>query len=422
MFVGASVLTIFGAHALHGALTSTASLLVVSAWSLILLAGLANWRIRAQFSAGPALAWAAILMAIVIAAAAFSIVPGAPFEGKAAWLQVGAPAAVSLDTSATAIEIVNLFGLACAFLVGIELGCDVARARAALNGIVYAGVVFAIAAAAIFELHLAPQSQHDRLEALFMNPDTAGTLFGALLVLAVAQAIRGGEHRAQTGGRLPYGSLACCVVLSAVLLLTQSRGAILATTLALAGFVVVETGGRLGRLRAVAVAAAIFPAVALLAVLLDPHILTRFGSIDADAGLRDKIYQVHWQAFLRSPLFGYGLGDFDLLNQTLLTDDTYAKLWNIRSAENVYLQWLEEAGIVGAIPMFACVATIIATTALNGLERRRMRSWINALLAVDVVFVVHGYTDFALETPSIAGFWACLLGLQYGLSAPRAKR
>jgi hypothetical protein len=44
------------------------------------------------------------------------------------------------------------------------------------------------------------------------------------------------------------------------------------------------------------------------------------------------------------------------------------------------------------------------------------------LLAVDAVVLIHGATDFGLEVPSVAAFWAWLLGLQFSLAQGSSRR
>ena len=39
-----------------------------------------------------------------------------------------------------------------------------------------------------------------------------------------------------------------------------------------------------------------------------------------------------------------------------------------------------------------------------------------ALIAANLAVLVHGVTDFALQTPSVALMWSYLLGLQFSMS------
>jgi O-Antigen ligase len=137
---------------------------------------------------------------------------------------------------------------------------------------------------------------------------------------------------------------------------------------------------------------------------------------------RQLIYSVHWDAFLASPWFGYGLGTFDEVNKLLETSSNYFVLWNVRAAHNAYLQWLEEAGIFGSIPMFACLAWVLARTAFGTRNRRRMTTWLRACVAASIVILIHSWSDFSLEIPAIAMLWSVLLGSAYALAFSRRHK
>jgi O-antigen ligase len=94
----------------------------------------------------------------------------------------------------------------------------------------------------------------------------------------------------------------------------------------------------------------------------------------------------------------------------------------IRSILNVYLEWLENAGVVGAAPMFLCIGWLILATFRRTLRRSRMVRALAGLIAVDAVFLIHGATDFGLEVTSIAALWSWLLGLQFSLAQGSSKR
>jgi O-antigen ligase len=106
----------------------------------------------------------------------------------------------------------------------------------------------------------------------------------------------------------------------------------------------------------------------------------------------------------------------------LLDASTFPRLWNVRAAHNTYLGWLEEGGLAASLPMFACVAAIMATTLRKALRRTRMVPVLFALLAVDVVYVAHGAVDFALQMFSVCAMWAYLLGLQASLAQGTSSR
>ncbi|CAN5295475.1 hypothetical protein BH09PSE2_BH09PSE2_23690 [soil metagenome] len=85
-----------------------------------------------------------------------------------------------------------------------------------------------------------------------------------------------------------------------------------------------------------------------------------------------------------------------------------------------YVQWLEEVGVVGAVPMFATVALLLGLIVRGLWVRKSMRSWLRGVLAVTLVILLHGLSDYALQTPSIANTWAMLLGV--GLAVATGKR
>jgi len=145
--------------------------------------------------------------------------------------------------------------------------------------------------------------------------------------------------------------------------------------------------------------------------------------VTGDAAIaRSAIWKEHWAAFLDAPLFGYGLGTAETVNKTLITQANFPALWNIKAILQLYLQWLEEAGIVGATPMFLCVGLLIVLTLRGARRRSRMVRLLAALIAVDAVFLLHGATDFALQVPSMAALWAWLLGLQFALAQGSSRR
>jgi O-antigen ligase len=131
---------------------------------------------------------------------------------------------------------------------------------------------------------------------------------------------------------------------------------------------------------------------------------------------RALMFRIYWRAFQESPLMGYGLGTFDTVNKLNLSASTFEGDWSTRAAHNVYLQWLMEAGLIGALPMFACIGLVMFKTWRGMQRRRRATSLIRGLLAADAVFLVHGWTDFALQVPSMAALFAFILGLQLGLA------
>jgi len=421
----ASVGLIYAAHFLYGALVTDVAMAMDIGAALILAGVLIDPRLRQDLIAVKGLILPGLALAAVIAAALVSLTPWAPGGPHPVWEYVGAAGrAATLDRSTTLVEIVKLLGLGCLFLAGAAAGATDERARTTLNLTIFLGFIFGLWAFFAYVTGAIYQSQPRRLEAEFLNPNTAGTIFGVLLVLTtglLARRLRAAAPKARITESLPLA--AAGLVFLACLIATASRSAFAATAAALLFFIASQV--LLGRWKLRAAAFGVLAAAAFGALLLaiaGQVLVTRFLGTGEAALARAYIWKIHWEAFLSAPLLGHGLGVFETVNKTLITPANFGDLWNIRSALNVYLQWLEQAGLLGAVPMFLCIGLIIAATLGNTLQRSRMTGPLFALLAADLLILFHGTTDFALETPSVSAFWSLLLGLQFSLARGRSAR
>jgi O-antigen ligase len=419
----AGPILIFAGHALYGAMIpQTALSLELGAASILMVCLLAP-SVRAELSSLRGLALPALLFIAVILVGLWSMTPWAPGGPHPTWAYLGiSPGASTVDKSITLLEIIKLLGLACLFFVGAATGASDHRARLAINVVLLLGALFGLWA--FFEFvsgALGPA--HTRLEARFMTPNAAGTVFAALLLLTLGPAISAYKSSSKTSrftALAPYCAAGLIFVIC--LLMTASRGAFAATGAGLAAFGLIQVfSGRMKWSRtAVGAIVALVVIVGLLWVAGD-LLISRFFVLTQDINTRAFIFQVHWEAFRASPWMGYGLGTFDVVNRTLLGAATMRELWVVRAAHNLYISWLEQAGVIGAAPMFACIAVLILVAARNTLRRSRATALLFGLLAVHVAVLVHGISDFALEIYSIAGFWSYLLGLHFSLAQGRSR-
>lgn len=411
-------------HLAYGAASTPLALALASLEGLLLLGFMANTGLRAAVGGIKGLRVLALLFAAVLLIAAFSLTPFTPGGPHPVWTYASAPAASTVDRSATLGEMLKLTGLACVFVMGAVIGRDLGLTRRLMHAALAAGALFALYCIGLFITgHQAVET--NRLGGSLVSANVAGQLFGMLLVLSLplfaptqAKRVRGS---AAEQAIVSYGPAAGLVLLFGVCLaLTASRGAAIATALAVVLFVGLQVEARRMKARTALISLSV-AALGAAGVLMTSgaSALLRWSALGGDSGGRGLIMGEHWKAFLASPLFGYGLGGFAAVNKLILDAGSYETLWRIRSAHNVYLQWLEEAGLLGAIPMFLCIGAIIlfSATALGVL--RQGGTWLRALLAVDLLVLVHGLTDFGLQAPSVAAFWAVLLGVQLGLARPK---
>jgi O-antigen ligase len=421
---------IFAGHLAWGANEANLALILSAAWLATLGAVLVGQRRARAVLQASRLAPVAVPFAALMAVLALSLTPWGPGGAHPVWSWApDAPRAVTVLPYATLLEIVKLWALAAAFLTGQILGADDDRLRASMQAIVLMGCVYCVWALADHAINPttlfgAPRRFIvERLSASFGSANTAATLFGSLTLIALADLVRtygrlGPSLRPDRLERLALGLLRPVLGLGAALaclLLTQSRLGIAIT----AGLALTVLGATLAlrarraqliipALGAGALAAGL--AVAALAQTLAP-LEQRMGLLQTETLQRGQIYAAHWNAFAAAPWSGYGLGAFARINAMVMDQANAAALAPIGAAHNVYIQWLEEGGVLAAGAMFTTVAVIAVQLALNIAGRRRPRTWLVAIAAVLLLFLIHGAADYALQTPSMALFLSLLLGL-----------
>ncbi len=415
----AGLLPIFAAHYFYAALYSETAFTLVMVEAVVLAVLLTRDAFRKDLVRMRGLTAPAMLFGLVILVGVLQLTPWAPGGAHPVWAYVGhGPGSTTIDRSSTVAELIKLLGLACIFLVGALTGASDRRARAAVNVTLGLGFVLALWAFFGSVTGTVYQTQGHRLEGHFLNPNTAGTFMAFMLVLSLAvllRQLRAGSGQDRIARAVPMGAVA--LTFAICLLMTASRGAagaLIAALVVFGGLQLFSAKVKISRALLGGLAGLVVGGVVIF--IAGDLVIDRFSRADRDAVVRTAIWAEHWQAFLRSPLLGYGLGTSETVNQTLINTANYSTLWNIKAILNVYLQWLEQAGLIGAIAMFACIGFILFTTISGALARSRMTLILFGLIAVDVVFLAHGATDFALDAFSMAAMWSYFLGLQLALS------
>ncbi|WAC59212.1 O-antigen ligase family protein [Brevundimonas sp. SL130] len=372
------------------------------------------------------------LFALVLLVAVWTLV--APARGTSTpWANLNGPGAITWDKSSTLIEIAKLCGLAGLFSLGCLAGGRKRRVAGAVRIILTLGAVWAAvgllliiggASQGLEGLHL---TTGGRLTSGFQSANSGATVYGILAVLSVASLAR--AIRNLRLGRTPKRSLAvgaalaCVLLFTTCLMLTASRMGVAATAFAIVALLVWETFSRKERPSRRLILLALAGATAAVFSIGGADLLwSRLENVDSDAATRGVIFSVHWNAFLQSPLFGHGLGSFSAVNAQQMTPENYGALRIIGAAHNVYIQWLEETGVLGALPMFALIVLIIATAIRRSALLDTGATLQRGLIAANLVLLIHGATDYAIQVPSIAAFWAYLLGLQFAYGKARTGK
>lgn len=415
---------VFAGHVPYGAMLPKTALTLAFLGALLLGACLASPKLRRELGRIRGLTPPAALFGTVIVVGLWSMTPFVPGGPHPVWSYVGiSPGAATLDKSQTLLELIKLLGLACVFGVGLAAGSSDDRARVTVNVILTLGALLALWSFLSFAGgSLGPSVR--RLGATFVAPNTAATLFGMLLMMAIGAGVsraKSAPSRARLANAAPF--VGAGLVFAVCLLATASRGGFVAAATGLLAFATLQIfSGRTKLSRASLAAVAALLMGAFLLAFTGEELIARIMGKGWELDTRRDVFEAHWQAFKGAPWMGHGLGTFDTLNRLLLDAGNASDIWNVRAAHNVYLTWLEQAGMLGALPMFATVAALLVMSARSALRRTRMTAILFSLIAAAVVVLVHGLTDFALETYSMAAFWSLVLGLQFSAAQGSSRR
>jgi O-antigen ligase len=419
---------IFIAHFFYGATLDLPALVMFTCLSGLLLVALVPDRTRSEVASLTPL-WAVVLPFVaVLGVAAWTLTPSVPGGPHPIWDWAGLPPASTINRSATIIEIIKLIGLASVFGLGCLLGTRAERGRSVFGLILGLGGVYAMISLVLFLSGGQIAHGSVRLSGGFYSANVAGTQFGVLVLMASAWAVRrwGQAARQPLVGRITDLApvLALILLFVTCLLLTASRAAISSTALSLLLFLGwAALDNRRSRWPLMATGGLLVLVAIVLVVQGNTLFADRFGTLSEGDTTRSVVAAAHWQAFLDSPLLGYGLGSYSQVNNQIMTEANAAALSVSVVQHNAYLQWLEEAGVIGATPMFVLIAVILGATAWRAFRRPRNRILIVGLLAGSLVVLLHAAVDVSLNTSSFEAFWALMLGLGFALSqAPSRAR
>jgi O-antigen ligase len=388
-----------------------ALMLATSAWARRDLRRLKDWRAPAA------------LFAVLLAAVLWPLTPWGPGGPHPTWAYLpGAVGSLTLDRSALALNVVQFLGLACLFVASRVVGLSETRARWFLRAAVFAVGLYAAAAI----LDQVSVRRASRLAATLLSPNSAATVLGGGLMLVLALII----HRLRRNGgliSLRHPDLTMVLAASAsgalavALLLTISRAGIAALLVGVALFLIWETLSQRHRLRASVILgslAAMF-LISALALRSVDGLAERLTVAGRDADLRVILFSSHWTAFRTAPWSGFGLGAFPTVNQLVMTREALPALFDVRAVHNLYLQWLEEGGVVGSVAMLALFLCLAWPILKGGFRTDTAGIWCRATLCASVVFLIHGITDFALQVPAIEALAVMILGVVGGMVAGR---
>ena len=415
---------------------------VLLAWSGLAMTGVAAATLPLRRLAVPAacmlgaLGWAfAQSFDLTLVARFFDVTaiahPIWPLAGKA--LGGDAGAFISVDPYATR-QAIFACGLSIAsFLIAFELGRDRDRAGTILGGIVIIAAAYAAVAIAAFHLKIDfqswlmpdPRLPAGRVAGPFINPNHLATFLSVaalaglgFFVERVRQSIawdRGARVVFRTGLQALTGNLlwfaATAVILSA-LLLTQSRGGVVAFLIGALALIIALSVGR--RWNAVeesgqrAGTALLITVLGVAAALAADPLLGRVAEQGINDSARASLAQSSIEAIQAAPLAGNGFGAFQRY-YPLFADGTVPG--DVDEAHNDVLETLADLGLPAGLAFMAAPIILAGMCFIGCLNRRRDRIFPAVGFATSVVVGVHALVEFSLQVPAVAVTYAALLGL-----------
>jgi O-antigen ligase len=341
---------------------------------------------------------------------------------------------ISADRDLTGLALLRLMTAASTFWLALQLCRDAARARMLIWCVVGIGALYAVAG--LFALafmpngrlfaELGPIARGKLLTSTFVGQNNYATFAGIGLVATVAGIVRLYRRELGRSGRVwqltiatlikTTGSKAAlplgfAVVIMASLLLTGSRGGIIATAVGLlALFVLNVRKASSGSLRkeALLLLLAIIAVATAFVALSDVFVgrLTEQGLHDAG---RPVVWKLTSRSILSAPLLGFGYGTFSTVFPMFRDDSTSVYgFWD--KAHNTYLEIFQGLGLLFGAMLIACVAVLI-WDCVKGARTRKRNATI-PMIAASVSFLVgaHALIDFSLQIQAVTLTYMAVLG------------
>lgn len=288
-------------------------------------------------------------------------------------------------------------------------------------------------------IHGRPRPYHlGRLSAAFLSANTAATLFGTGMLVAMTGLLKAVQRTGTfhpidlVEGLFRHGtfSLVSFLFCAVCLVLTASRAGIAFALVCLVILVFWQiaalrrsqarspgaAGGGLPWLIAGGAAFISLAAITVFAMSGDMA-AERYAELGQDSNMRAVMFTTYWQASMAHPLLGTGFDSFAEVNARVMSADNAALLAGQGAAHNVFLQWLLQKGWLGTLAMFGTVAVIYWKIWRGLALRRRHTLYLRGVLMIALFVSLHSMVDYAVEIPGFMWWFALLLGLGAGIAA-----
>jgi O-antigen ligase len=336
------------------------------------------------------------------------------------------PARISSMSEIPPIAIGHFLLLVTSFLNGFFAGTSRRNATTLMLSASFAILLYAIYG--LIALAVSPDlllwvpklAYRGSLTATFVNHNTAAAFLGCGVILWVCWTCLTVQSLQTSTRRLLLLSsineqVALTIILRAsaavtclfALLLTNSRGGLICSSLALLVSIGLLVANKFKRRFGYAVVICLLALIGLAAWLIRMGRIGSEGIIDEG---RWQVYGFSIEAIRQRPLFGAGAGTFESLLPSLRTADF--NNWGVWDyAHSTILEIAVEMGLplAGIIVMAACASIIfLARCGLRSDDQKR--AGLAAVTGIAVLSYLHSMIDFSLQIPGYLILFAILIG------------
>jgi len=347
--------------------------------------------------------------------------------------------AISADPTLTWTAILRCMTFGAVFWLAVQLGRHRGRARQAVMLIalsttaqaVYALILSAIGSETIWWFD--KWAYRGDMTGSFVNRNAFGAYLGigvlCCLGLAIDRLPRPGDTQPRLRARawtealllraLPWVGMASLLILA--LLGSHSRGALMATLLAIPVLIALSTLGRLVRRGMALLLLALGLVLGGLLLVQEGEVtLRRIAETSDFADDRGQLYRLTLDAIADAPWTGHGFGAFAASFRPY-RDLTLPRPVVYDFAHSIPLELAMDLGIPAALLYGLALLAVLIRCVRGVIDRRRDQLYPVLAIAVAILLAVHGLTDFSAQMPAIAVTLALLLGIGYAQSWPSAR-
>ena len=325
---------------------------------------------------------------------------------------------ITIDRFLTFNDLMKTITYTCIFFSAIS----VVTTRTRLLILIYALLLAALVQAMIGSIATL-QSIQQSSRGTFPNPNHLAGFLEMCLGLGVGVMIAMQDHQKRTGREKyiawleaitgPKARLRLILLILVIgLVMGASRMgniAFFSSILISAAFLAVVTR-RFSKMTAIFLASILIIDVAIIGKYFGiERVAQRLQTMTLETETRDNINAYSWRIFKDYPIAGTGAGTYELIFTQYRGPEVAERITN---AENDYMEFLVELGIIGCLPLLTLVGFGLA----GQVQMMKHSSYFTRGIAFGcfmgtVALLLHSATDFNLQIPSNAALFTLLLAL-----------